>query len=168
MPTTYEPIATQTLGSAAATIDFTSIASSWTDLRVILVGTTANNGTVMRLRLNSDTTSIYSWTELYGTGSAAGSANGTNSSSINISDSAVVGTSNTVPHFFTIDLFSYAGSTFKTSLITASEDNNGTGAVYRAVGLYRSTSAITAVRLYAASGNLNTGTIATLYGIKNA
>jgi len=168
MATTYEKIATTTLSSAAASIDFTSIGSGYTDLRVVLVGTTSNNGNVMRMRFNSDSSSLYSWTELYGTGSAAGSAGGTNSASINISDSAAVGTSSTIPHFFSIDLFSYAGSTFKSCLITASEDNNGTGAVYRAIGLYRSTSAITAVNLFAATGNLNAGTTATLYGIKAA
>ena len=31
---TYEPIATTTLGSAAADITFSSIASTWTDLRI--------------------------------------------------------------------------------------------------------------------------------------
>jgi hypothetical protein len=40
MPATYEPIATTTLGGAAATITFSSISSAYTDLRIVLVGTT--------------------------------------------------------------------------------------------------------------------------------
>ena len=36
MATTYEPIATTTLGSAAASITFSSIAGTYTDLRLVL------------------------------------------------------------------------------------------------------------------------------------
>jgi hypothetical protein len=36
MAATYEPIATQTLGSAATSITFSSIAADWTDLRLVL------------------------------------------------------------------------------------------------------------------------------------
>jgi hypothetical protein len=70
--------------------------------------------------------------------------------------------------FTTLDIFSYAGSTFKTTLYTASGDKNGSGAVERGVALYRSTSAINRVDLFGWTGNLATGTTATLYGIKNA
>ena len=41
MPATYEPIATTTLGSAAASITFSSIAGTYTDLRLVMVGTTS-------------------------------------------------------------------------------------------------------------------------------
>ena len=37
---TYEPIATQTLASAAASITFSSIAATYTDLRLVLTCTT--------------------------------------------------------------------------------------------------------------------------------
>jgi hypothetical protein len=168
MAKTYEKIATTTLGSAASSITFSSIAASWTDLRVVLLATTSTSGTVIRMQHNSDSTSVYSFTELYGSGSAVSADNGTSSASINISDSNVVGSSTTIPSMITIDIFSYAGSTYKTSLITESQDYNGTGAVTRTVGLWRSTSAITAVNLFPASGNFNIGTTATLYGIKAA
>ena len=69
----------------------------------------------------------------------------------------------------TVDIFSYAGSTNKTALASFSNDRNGAGGVAANVGLWRSTSAITTIKWYAAnSENLAAGTTATLYGIKAA
>ncbi len=78
------------------------------------------------------------------------------------------GSDTTVPHFATLDIFSYAGSTNKTSLGTQSRDNNGSGTVGQFVHLWRSTSAINSIALFPNSGNFKTGTIATLYGILKA
>jgi hypothetical protein len=66
---------------------------------------------------------------------------------------------------YTIDLFSYSGSTNKALLSTYSEDANGSGASGCAVGLWRSTAAITSIKLFTVSNNFATGTIATLWGI---
>ena len=163
MPATYEPIATTTLGSASATITFSSIASSWTDLRAVLVGTA--DGVTVSLRFNSDTTSVYSYTRIKGDGSTASSSRFSNDNRLLLTSGT--GLSSTI-QLFTADIFSYAGSTFKTALGTASQDENGTGDVVRTVGLWRNTSAITSVSLVAGAGSFNAGTTATLYGIKNA
>jgi len=69
---TYTPIATNTLGSDTATVTFSSISASYTDLVLIINGGTASTGNFY-VRFNSDTGSNYSYTALYGTGSAAGS-----------------------------------------------------------------------------------------------
>jgi hypothetical protein len=66
------------------------------------------------------------------------------------------------------NIFSYAGSTNKTCLIESSEDKNGSGSTVRTVGLWRDTSAITSIEVLMSSSTFATGTIATLYGIKNA
>jgi len=66
------------------------------------------------------------------------------------------------------DIFSYAGSTFKTGLMETSADLNGSGQVIRSVGLWQNTAAITSIKLEVQTHNWNIGTIATLYGIKNA
>ena len=165
MPSTYEPIATQTLGSAAATITFSSIPATYTDLRLVLVGTHSASGDV-NLQFNSDTTTNYSFTVLYGTGTAAGSYRQTNQTAIQLT--AIGQLSTTIPELKTADIFSYAGSTFKTVLTSESNDQNGSGSVGNVVGLWRSTSAINTVNLGRTSGNFNAGTTATLYGIKNA
>ena len=165
MPATYEPIATTTLGSAAASITFSSIASSWTDLRLVLVGTGSSAVNAI-MRFNSDTATNYSQTYIYGDGASAASTRLTTQTYVRLTGNG--GISTTIPQMWTVDIFSYAGSTFKTSLVTASEDNNGSGNVERIVGLWRSTAAITSVLVSPTSGNWNIGTTATLYGIKNA
>jgi hypothetical protein len=165
MPATYEPIATTTLGSAAATISFTSIASSWTDLRVVFVCTSTLTAQAASLTLNGDTAANYSLTRLRGNGTSASSQRET---SVNRIDFSPSGTSSTIPQFYAIDLFSYAGSTNKTILIESSEDQNGSGNTSRFVALYRSTSAITSLTLTCNTSTFATGTTATLYGIKNA
>lgn len=165
MASTYEPIATTTLGSAA-TFSFTSIASTYTDLQVILSGAVASNGYPL-IRFNSDSTTNYSNTILTGDGTTATSNR--NPSAAQLYGSYYSPWITTVPSFLSIDLFSYAGSTFKTCLITNNADQNGSGLVERSVGLYRNTSAISSLQItLTGGGNYAAGTTATLYGIKNA
>lgn len=167
MPATYEPIATTTLGSAAATIDFTSIPSTFTDLTLIVVFKGASGSVTCYARANADSGSNYSVTNLEGNGSSAGSysTSGANGFFGNWSQSA--GTTNS--HFVKMDIFSYAGSTFKTALAEASADENGSGGLERNVSLWRSTAAINQLTVRSAnSGSFAIGTTATLYGIKNA
>jgi hypothetical protein len=174
MPQTYEPIATTTLGSAAATIDFTSIPSTYTDLRLVFVGystfTSLNTGAI-RLRFNADTGANYSDTYLYANGTSLSSSRETSATSIyagqipdNVAGTSIVG-------IMTADVFSYAGSTNKTVLTTSSSElntNNTLGTLTRTVGLWRNTAAITSITMVAGDPNFNIGTTATLYGIKNA
>lgn len=159
---TYEPIQTYTLSSAASSIDFTSIASSWTDLKLVIIGTCSSGTSTVDLTFNNDTATNYSMTRLRGDGSSATAANYTNRSYIWVGSLD----STTVPTMATVDIFSYSGSTYKTLLSSIAADLNGSGTVQNYVGLWRSTSAITSIKLSA--GNFNTGTTATLYGIKAA
>ena len=170
MAATYEPIATTTLGSAASSITFSSIPSTYTDLRVIITFTSTTGGYVLGMRFNSDTASNYSVTQLYGTGSSALSASTTGDTRIRLGDWNNLGSSTTIPAFVDVSVFSYTGSTYKTVLAQSSEDRNGSGTVTSGVGLWRSTSAINTINLYVSgTGNtLKTGTTATLYGILKA
>jgi len=164
MATTYDKIATTTLSSAAATITFSSIATSWTDLGVILT-TRGASGSVLRLRFNSDTGTNYSRTNLIGNGTTASSTRSTTQNNIGIGFGI---TTSGIWGLYTINIFSYAGSTYKTCLVTASEDENGSGSVTSRVGLWQNTAAITTIDLSATSGTLDAGTTATLYGILKA
>ena len=73
MATTYDKIATTTLSSAAASIDFTSIAGTYTDLRLVIVGKYTSAGGNTRIVFNSDTSSLYSSTRIAGDGTSASS-----------------------------------------------------------------------------------------------
>lgn len=165
MPATYEPIATTTLGSATKSITFSSIPATYTDLRVVLVGTIQTAADFYEVTFNG-TTSGYSWTHLSGDGSA--DASGRITSNTKWVPNLPLAGSTTIPMLSTVDIFSYAGSTFKTGLMETSADLNGSGRVIRSVGLWQNTAAITSIKLEVQSYNWNTGTTATLYGIKNA
>ena len=156
-------IATTTLGSAAATITFTSIPSTYTDLRLVFVGGNDGTNILCGIRFNNDSGLNYSITPITGNGSSASSTRRTSRSSLEpfFEGDMVTG----YIEFFTADIMSYAGSTNKTTLMTGSNDRNGDGTVTRTVGLWRNTAAINRVDIYLASGNFNAGTTATLYGI---
>ena len=155
---TYIPIATQTLGSAASSITFSSIPSTYTDLRLVLVCTT-NAVDNAQIQFNSDTATNYSQTTLYGAISTSFTSNTV------LQWTAAGGTNTTNPSFYQMDIFSYAGSTNKTALLLSSEDNNGSGFVEIIVGLWRSTNAINRIDLKSGGTTFKAGTIATLWGI---
>ena len=98
---TYDRIATTTLGSTTASITFSSIAASWTDLRVVITGTsTAVGGFVLFIKLNG-ATSGYSNLSLSGDGSSASSNMQTSQASMY--GSAFLSFSTTIPIFHTLD-----------------------------------------------------------------
>jgi hypothetical protein len=163
MATTYEKIATTTLGTTAASITFSSIAATYTDLTVILVGKGGAGGDLY-IDFNGDTATNYSQTRINGNGSTVTSNRLTNQTGLRFSNGLV----STQPQFYTIDIFSYAGSTYKTALGTMSEDRNGSGGVARYVGLWRSTSAINQIVLSLSGDTFAADTTATIYGILKA
>ena len=157
-------IATTTLGSAASSITFSSIPGTYTDLRLVVSELSSSTAT-QYIKFNGDTGSNYSTTILWGIGSSYGSFQNSSSTGGIVFDYYMSGGTTTIPAFKTVDLMSYAGSTYKTVLVTNSNDHNGSGAVERSVGLWRSTSAITSILISRGSGTFNAGTTATLYGI---
>lgn len=166
MASTYEPIATTTLSSAASSITFSSISSTYTDLRLVLVvkNFTASTGSVnIGLVFNGDTGSNGSTTRLIGDGSTATSSRSSNNTAVCRLQTEA---STSLPAFLTWNIFSYAGSTNKTALGESSSDLNGSGQVTRSVGLWRNTSAITSVEI--SGPEMAIGTTATLYGILKA
>lgn len=156
MTTTYDCIATTTLGSSASSITFSSISASYTDLMLVLEGgpITVNVAFDVYLRMNSDTSSNYSDTRYM--------SNFTDqlsnfSSGIRIGQWRNVERNSTITH-----LLNYSNATtFKTIL---SQDGKTQDNVGQYVGLWRSTAAINEVTL--AGSNFPSGTTATIYGIK--
>lgn len=162
---TYNCIATTTLSSAASSVTFSSISGSYTDLILIANGGTAAT-TNVQLRFNSDTGTNYSSTQLYGDGSAAGSARYTNAAGLQINYYGYPENAfdwNAICH-----IQNYSNSTtYKTVIARANKASNGVNA---SVGLWRSTAAITTLTVRSSDGttNFNTGSTFSLYGIAAA
>jgi hypothetical protein len=164
MASTYEKIASTTLGSAASTITLSSIPATYTDLRIVLANAfTSYALDTVKIRFNSDTATNYSATQLMGDGATASSSV---QSSVSSGLLGRAGYQSTRPAMITADVFSYAGSTFKTYLSDSAADQNGSGEVLRTVGLWRSTAAITSVTLM--NVTFEAGAIVTIYGILKA
>jgi hypothetical protein len=163
MAKTYEPIATQTLGSSAANVTFSSISGAYTDLMLVTSNgsTTATNTYV---RFNGDSGSNYSFTQLTGTGSSAISNRSSNQTAIRVDNYASAATSITNAYIIQLQNYSNA-TTFKTVLTRTNEAGTGVDAT---VGLWRNTAAITSILYYPGVGNWIAGSTFTLYGIKAA
>ena len=154
---TYTPIATTTLGSAAGSYTFSSIPSTYTDL-VLIVNPKASVSN-MGIRFNSDSGTNYSDTWVYGTGTSALSTRTSNGNRIyqTITAGYVI---------MKVNIMNYANTTtYKTTISRTDDAANGVTAI---VGNWRSTSAINAITVLAGTGNLPAGTDLTLYGIASA
>lgn len=167
---TYEAIATQTVtGSAAATVTFSSIPSTYTDLVLVMQPAAGFETENVGIRFNSDTGNNYSYTKLTGNGSTATSTRATNFSRINMCDS--IGTTTTLGNLTIIcNIMNYANST--TNKTTLSRSNQATGTypgVETMVGLWRNTAAITSVTaMQSGSATFSIGSTFSLYGIASA
>ena len=158
MTETYKLISTQTLGSAAATVTLSSIPQTYTDLVLVLQGTSTVDDAIM-MQFNSDTGSNYSWTQIGADGgSGIFSSRGSGLSSFRI------GYGNTGQGSHITQVMNYSNSTtFKTSL---SRSNKAADDARAIVGLWRNTNAITSLTIIQTSGSFATETTISLYGIK--
>lgn len=163
---TYEAIATQTLGSAAASITFSSIPSTYTDL-VLVIGSLGMNsdGSAGRLRFNGDTGSNYSNTVITGNGSAASSSRESGTSSIRIYGAVIGPTANTNNDNVIVHIQNYANTTTNKTVLVRS--NLPARETIAGVGMWRNTAAINSVTVVSYNGTdlFVTGSTFSLYGI---
>jgi hypothetical protein len=169
MPVTYKKIASVTVGAGGtATIQFTSIPSTYTDL--ILLTSLRNSTTAggAKLTINGSSTG-YSERILYGTGSTA--ASGTKSTSW-IEWSTDANTSSMAANTFsngTLYIPNYSGSTNKSiSSEVVVEDNATYGTQYMNAALWSNTAAITSLTITSFATTFVQYSTATLYGISKS
>jgi hypothetical protein len=162
---TYEPIATTTLGSTAASVIFSSISGSYTDL--VVITNTGNGSAFSTLYLqvgngSADTGSNYSTTFMYGTGSSTISSRTSGTTQILAS-----ATNNALDGNGSIFLQNYSNTTTYKTVLSRGNTSDGIAVAY--VGLWRSTSAINYIKLTDQNGhNFSIGSTFTLYGIAAA
>jgi hypothetical protein len=163
MPATYEPISTQTLGTAVSTVTLSSIPSTYTDLVLVIgYGVHSTGGELLRMRFNGDTATNYSNTRIANGGGGFGSFRDSNSSVIDVG--AIYTTAD--PLTFIAHIPNYTNSTTNKTVVCSS---NTTQNVTSTIGLWRATpQAITSIGFLLTGGNFAIGSTFTLYGIKAA
>jgi hypothetical protein len=160
---TYVAIETQTLASNTATVTFSSIIGTYTDLVLVCTNTRTNTADVgLRIRFNGDSASNYANTFLYGTGSSFGSVRNS-STSINAYYAAIVGTATNA--FSVTNIMNYSNSTNHKTVLT--RDGAAASGVDAMVGTWRNTAAITQIDITCSNGTslFATGSVFSLYGI---
>lgn len=162
-------IASNTLGADAATVTFSSIPGTYDDLMVVIYARADTAGQNLLARFNSDAASNYSGTFLEGDAATYVSNMRSSFSSLNVEFNAGIPDAASTFSGLTLNVMNYANTTSnKTALVRHAADRNFSGAVELGVGLWRSTSAITSIEFRMSSGNLRTGSVFALYGIKKA
>jgi len=155
-------IETKTLGTAAASITFTSIPQDGTDLVLFISGRTATTNAVDGIRLAFNGSNASSARRLYGSGTTV-TSDTTNGHPF--FDSAT-NTSNTFGNS-TIYITNYTGSTNKLFSVDGANETNATQS-YQGIsaGLWSNTAAITEIAVSAETAtNLQVGSIISLYKI---
>jgi hypothetical protein len=169
---TFTLISSVTVGAGgAASIDFTSIPATYTDLVVDLSGrsTRSNTTDTVFLKFNN-TNTTYTNRRLSGYGSTTGSDTGSTGNGIDVA--TINGATSTASTFSNQQIYipNYAGSNQKSiSYDGVSENNSATGnfLVFNA-GLWNGTAAVNQITLTPDVGTFVQYSTAYLYGVKNA
>jgi hypothetical protein len=174
MALTYVNIASQTLGSASATVTFSSIPSTYTDLVLIgsirdTEGSTISN--TLQIRANNDASAIYSYIQLQGAGSGSGNSTLNTSRTRFTVTQGSNGSTSTASTFASFELYipNYTvSSNNPAGLVSVVENNAATAYVNTTAQLFRSTAAISRLDILSQSGNASiaSGSSFYLYGIK--
>jgi hypothetical protein len=176
---TYTPIATTTLTSASASVTFSSISGSYTDLVLVCASKSASGATLddvrIYLRFNSDSGSNYSTTYMTGDGTTAASFRDSNRAQIDNAASIPTNGSSELA-LFTYSINSYSSTSVFKSVIQRGGNNSNASSLLRqtgaAVSTWRNTSAITSILIFGGAGNSGvgfaSGSTFTLYGILSA
>jgi hypothetical protein len=172
---TYTLISSNVLSSSAASVTFSAIPATYTDL-VIKASIRENSGgqypNSMELQFNGSSASNYSITTLYADSTSPSSARYSNATSMSALYS-VNGSSSTSNTFSSVEIYipSYTTSQNKPlSLSNVTEANTGSNLLWSIAahaGLWRDNSAITSINL-ACGASLGIGSSFYLYGISNA
>jgi len=172
MPNTFELIASSTVGAGgAASIDFTSIPSTYTDLVVKISGrcTRSNYFDNLNFRLNGSSTGNDQKYLISYDGTSVLSGGATNIGGEVIS--SITGATATSNTFGNAEVYipNYAGSAYKSFSADAVTENNATAnRTGFTANLWNSTAAITYINITPQNGTFVQYSTAYLYGVKNA
>jgi hypothetical protein len=167
----YQIASSTATGGAVSDITFSSIPQDYTHLQIrgIARSTRAsvNNDQIM-VQLNSDTATNYSYHRFYGDGTSASSLASTTIQYVSTFYASASTSTSGIFGSTIIDILDYNNTNkFKTLRMIGGHDNNGSGIVSLFSGNWRSTSAVTSIKLFSGNGdNLAQYSSFALYGIK--
>lgn len=168
--TSYDSIATITLGSDQSSVTFNSIPSTYKHLQIR--GITQNNeyytaSQSYKLQFNSDTNTNYSYHGFYGNSAGTGIMQTASYSAIGFYDSPRIGNGANYYGPFILDILDYADTNkYKTTRTLCGFDVNGSGYIGLYSGNWRSTSVITSITLSQFGYSYSANSTFALYGIK--
>jgi hypothetical protein len=166
MPKTYEPIASTTLANDTTTnVTFNSITQNYTDLIFVFAGQAASaNGNYLYIQYNNDTASNYSTNNLAANGSSvsAGRFNNRTNFNIDLYATPINGTINNR----IVQIMNYSNTT--TNKIGVSRSNRANAGTDATIGVWRSTAAITSIKITIDQNFFASGSSFSIYGIKAA
>jgi hypothetical protein len=169
MANTFELIEAKTLTTATASITFSSIPATFTDLKLVMSTRldSASGATFNYITFNGTTTGYYIRT-------AEGSGSSTASTNASIRDAGLdQGTSYTSNTFSNTEIYipNYTSSNYKSYSVDTVTENNATTAYMELVaGSWSNTAAISSIQISPDTGGRNYVQYSTfyLYGIKNS
>jgi hypothetical protein len=170
MANTYQLIEAKTLTTTTASVTFSSISNTYTDLLLSISSRNDDIYNEVHFRFNGDTGNNYSGRNVYGTGSSAVSSSSSSISSLqNLTVQAVSGQTSSV--FGNIQLYipNYLSSNYKSMSADGVQENNATSAqAMLGAGLWANTAAITSIQAFPSVGSFVQYSTFYLYGIKNS
>jgi len=166
-------ISSQTLGGTTASVTFSSIPTSYNDLKLVVSarGDTTTAAILMNVKLNGDTGTNYSYTNIEGNSSTVTS---TRFSSSTQGISVISGGISTASTFGSAELYfpNYNSTGTKPFIAFSATENNSISANNSFLDAfaqqYRGASGITSITLTPNSGNFVANSNFYLYGIKNS
>jgi len=165
---TYTLISSNVLASSAASVTFSAIPATYTDLVVRLSVRGDNTGLILEMTLNS-ATSTYSNTLLLGNGATASSTRNTGQAYLRAG--YVNPSGSTASTFSSGEIYipNYTSTTNKPmSSLGITENNATTAYIANYANLWQTSSAITSISLQVTGQNFVSGSSFYLYGISNA
>jgi hypothetical protein len=166
IPSDYELIQTQILGSNQASVTFSNLgdySSTYKHLQIRSVAKSGTSNSAIFLYFNGDEATNYNWHTLVGTGSAVESGGTTSFAGI-----FIAGLPPTTGFNASVcDVLDAYSSTKNKTILSLAGNSEG---VYQSVpvynGAWRNTASITSIKLGSGGGILATGSRFSLYGIK--
>lgn len=174
MANTFTLISSNTLTSRTATISASAIPATYTDLQILLslrfYGSGGATSGDLTFRLNSLSTSIYSYRYVQGNGASATSSSTSGNTQFNIPNACCSDTA-TANTFSNISIYipNYAAAINKAIFVDAAQETNATTAYRNANALLlSSTAAIDSISMTGPYSGWETGSSISIYGIKKS